>query len=280
MRVAVAESIDLNIREYGDDGRPIQYGDDGRPLEQQLGHGDDGRHRQQGGGGRHFLLVHGLASNARLWDQVAAYLVAAGHRAWAVDLRGHGESDLPDGDVGTATAAADLAVVCERLGLDRVIVAGQSWGGNVAVRFAAEHPDLVAGLALVDGGWIDLAADFPSWAACAKALRPPEIDGAPAGQLEGYLRSAHPDWSDDAIAATAFNLRVRPDGTVERRLPVERHMEIVRDMWEHPVTQYFGRITMPAVLLPAYASDDPGRAGAKREHVAGAAAAMADARVH
>ncbi|HEY5472951.1 MAG TPA: alpha/beta fold hydrolase, partial [Candidatus Limnocylindrales bacterium] len=37
-----------------------------------------------------FLLVHGLASNARLWDGVARRLTEAGHRSVAVDLRGHG----------------------------------------------------------------------------------------------------------------------------------------------------------------------------------------------
>src|SRR5215475_6517774 len=81
--------------------------------------------------GPDFLLIHGLASNARLWDETAAVLVAAGHRAFAADLRGHGESDLPDGDIGTGTAARDVAGVADQLGLSAAIVAGQSWGGNV-----------------------------------------------------------------------------------------------------------------------------------------------------
>jgi len=43
-----------------------------------------------------FVLVHGLASNARLWDGVARRLAGAGHSSAAVDLRGHGRSDKPD----------------------------------------------------------------------------------------------------------------------------------------------------------------------------------------
>ena len=42
-----------------------------------------------------FLLVHGLSSNARLWDGVATRLAAAGYPAYAVDLRSHGESERP-----------------------------------------------------------------------------------------------------------------------------------------------------------------------------------------
>ncbi|WP_203717122.1 alpha/beta fold hydrolase [Asanoa siamensis] len=216
-----------------------------------------------------FLLVHGLASNARLWDGVAAALAAAGHPSYAVDLRGHGESDLPDQGFDTATAARDLASVIASLGLDRPVVAGQSWGGNVVVELAATHPALVRALALVDGGWIDLPAEFDSWPACAAALRPPDVNGWRADDLRARLLAGHPDWSAAAVDATLANLRVGPDGRLSRRLPVERHMEILRSMWDHPPGRWFPRLTMPVLLLPA---GDPAR-------VASAAAAIPSATV-
>ncbi|HZZ48199.1 MAG TPA: alpha/beta fold hydrolase, partial [Pseudonocardia sp.] len=50
-----------------------------------------------GGAARPVLLVHGMSSNARLWDGVAERLAAAGHPVVAVDLRGHGTSvDVSD----------------------------------------------------------------------------------------------------------------------------------------------------------------------------------------
>jgi pimeloyl-ACP methyl ester carboxylesterase len=237
------------------------------------------RHFGEGLPGRGFLLVHGLASNARLWDETAATLVEAGHPTWGVDLRGHGDSTLPEHGFTTQTAANDLAAVCAALGVTDVIAVGQSWGGNVVVRFAAEHPDLVSGVALVDGGWIDLAGEFGSWEDCERALRPPTANGMRAGDLEAYLRRAHPDWSDAAVAATAYNLRELPDGTVERRLPIPRHMEIVRDMWDHPVWDWLPRITVPTLLIPAVPSGDPERAKRVRDRVGRAAAALADARI-
>lgn len=229
-------------------------------------------------GGTDFLLIHGLASNARLWDETAAVLADAGHQTFAIDLRGHGDSDLPEGDIGTATAALDVADVAAHLGLVRAVVAGQSWGGNVAVRLAADHPELVRALALVDGGWIDPAAEFGSWDECAAALRPGDVDGMPAAQLTGYLRDSHPDWSDAAIAATAYNLRERPDGTVERRLPISRHLDIVRDMWDNPPWSDLRRVTVPALLIPAVSSD-PARAARTRNRVEAAAKALHRARV-
>jgi len=151
------------------------------------------------GNRRPFLLVHGLSSNARLWDPVAARLAAAGHPVTAVDLRSHGESDAPPGGYDTATAAA---------GPRRAPDTGRgSWPaspGAATWRSSSppSTPKLVAGLALVDGGWIAPAEEFPSWEACEAALRPPKIDGLAASQLEGFIRSGHPGWSDAAVAAT------------------------------------------------------------------------------
>jgi non-heme chloroperoxidase len=222
---------------------------------------------------RPFLLVHGLSSNARLWDGVAEVLSGAGHPVHAVDLRSHGDSDAPPDGYDTATAADDLAA----LGLTGAVVAGQSWGGNVVVVLAAKHPDVVAALALVDGGWLDLSSEFPSWEAAQEALRPPDIDGLPAEELRGYLRRGHPSWSAEAVEATLGNVRIWPDGTLTRRLPVDRHMRILRSMWDDPPQRYYPSVAVPTLLVPAM----PGGAGAgrRRARVTAAAAALPDARV-
>jgi pimeloyl-ACP methyl ester carboxylesterase len=225
-----------------------------------------------------FLLVHGLSSNARLWDEVADRLAAAGHPVYAVDLRSHGESDAPEEGYDTATAAADVAAVGTALGLRGAIVAGQSWGGNVVVRAAAEHPALVAGVALVDGGWIDLPADFASWQACEAALRPPKLNGATATGMRTWLRTAHPGWSAAAVEATLANLRVEPDGMLTRRLSIPRHMSIVRSMWDDPPARWFPAVAAPVLLLPAIPKD-PRRAARARGRVAAAQAALPQATI-
>ena len=95
--------------------------------------------------GATFLLVHGLASNARMWDGVAEALVAMGHPVVTVDLRGHGRSSKPDDGYDVPRVADDLATLIARLDLDRPIAAGQSWGGNVVLELAARHPAAVRG---------------------------------------------------------------------------------------------------------------------------------------
>ena len=161
-----------------------------------------------------------------------------------------------------------------------MVAVGQSWGGNVVVRLAAEHPSLVAALALVDGGWIDLSAEFATWEEC-------ETRAAPAGrgrrmrpeQCAATSRATHPDWSAAAVEATLANLRVTPDGRLRRRLA---------DPGAHADrAQHVGR---PAVAgLPARSRrrrccsrpcrPTPDGAEQRRAAVAKAAAALAHARV-
>jgi pimeloyl-ACP methyl ester carboxylesterase len=225
-----------------------------------------------------FLLVHGLASNARLWDGVAARLAARGHLAVTVDLRGHGRSAKPDGPYDVPTVADDVAALITGLALHRPIVAGQSWGGNVVLELAARHAELVRGIVLVDGGWLEPGTAFPSWEACREALAPPHLAGRPGGELEGYIRRAHPDWPEAGIAGTLANMEWRPDGTIAPWLTYDRHIAVLRGMWEHRPTALYERIELPVLLAPAIS--ERSREPNKRESVARAAAALPNARAH
>jgi non-heme chloroperoxidase len=227
-----------------------------------------------GPGGRPFLLVHGLSSNALLWQQVAEILADAGHPSFAVDLRSHGESDAPEAGYTTVVAADDLAAAASQFGLSKALVAGQSWGGNVVIDLAARHPSLVAGLALVDGGWFRPSKRFQSRDAWKSQATPPSIDGRRAEDIRGYFRGAHPDWADRAIEATMANMLIRPDGTVARRLSIDHHMQIALDMWDSPPQH--GAVRVPVVMIPALPAD-PDRAETQLAEVNAVAANFSDA---
>lgn len=219
-----------------------------------------------------FVLVHGLASNVRLWDGVAAYLHALGHTVVAIDQRGHGRSDAPGSGYDLATAIADLRALMDVLGLERPVLAGQSWGGTVVLEAAWRSPAAVRGIACVDGGVVDLAQAYPVWEDCLAKLTPPALDHLTLADLESRIRKSVPHFTDDAVRAYLHCFRTRADGTIEARLSRSHHLSILRSLWEHRPSTRWASLKTPTLLMLADSGDST-RTGNKRRAEAAAVAA-------
>lgn len=103
------------------------------------------------GRGAPIVALHALTASYMTFGGIAERL--AGRRPlFALDLRGRGDSDKPPGPYGMAQHAADCAAAMRAFGLGRSVVIGHSMGAYLATELAAAHPDLVAGLVLLDGG--------------------------------------------------------------------------------------------------------------------------------
>jgi pimeloyl-ACP methyl ester carboxylesterase len=203
------------------------------------------------------LLVHGLASNALLWRDVAEGLAQRGHAVAAVDLRGHGRSERPDLGYETQQCAADLRELVATLGWnDRLpVLAGQSWGGNVVVR-AAARDTIWGGLLCVDGGWIHLQDRFPTFDECWRALAPPGFGDASPDDALRMIEQHVRDWPQHALGAVLGNLEV-VEGRVRNRLSLERHRSIVHSLWsDSPVADY-REVTCPTHLMVAGRASSP-----------------------
>jgi len=202
-----------------------------------------------------FVLVHGLASNARLWDGVAEHLHASGHTVIAIDQRGHGRSDAPETGYDLETAVADLLALIGALELQRPVLAGQSWGGNVVLELGWRRPEAVRGIACVDGGVIELSQAYPSWEECLAALTPPALGHLTLAELEARIRKSVPHFTDGAVAAYLHCFRTRADGTIEARLSLHRHLSILRSLWEHRPSTRWASLKTPTMLLLADSGD-------------------------
>ncbi|MGA1052198.1 MAG: alpha/beta fold hydrolase [Ilumatobacteraceae bacterium] len=205
--------------------------------------------------GRTWVLTHGLASNARLWDGVARRLADRGHRVVTVDQRGHGRSSKPDTGYDVPTCADDLAFLVRELGVGRPAVAGQSWGGNVVLELGYRHPELVDQVACVDGGFIDLRTRFTEWEQCADALAPPRLAGTPLVDVQRWFERSMADWPEEGRLGALANFEVRPDGTIAPWLTFERHLTVLRGLWEHTPSTRYPHMAVPVGLLVAATGD-------------------------
>ena len=200
------------------------------------------------------VLVHGLASNAMLWEGAALAMCALGHLVTAVDLRGHGLSEKPETGYDMQTVTQDLAGLLreiQRDGFVNPVVCGQSWGGNVVLELAHTHPELVRGVVCVDGGFLELQNHYPLWDDCAEALRPPRTAGTKIADFRNYMKRAHPDWPETGINGALACMEHLPDGTLRPWLNFERHMMVLRGLWEHHPTQIYDQISVPVMFVPA-----------------------------
>lgn len=229
------------------------------------------------------LLIHGLASNARLWDGPAKQLVRMGHAVTAIDLRGHGKSDKPDHGYSMSEIATDIADVLKSLVQSQPkwhqpLIIGQSWGANVVVEVAHAFPELIRGAVAVDGGTIELSAAFPEWEECARTLSPPALEGMKYEKLRSYIRAAHPDWSEEGIDGQMHNMEKLPNGTIRPWLTLNRHLKVLRGLWEHTPSQLWPHITRPLLFTPASKSEDP-HTVSKRKQLSVAMSQLQHARV-
>ena len=138
-------------------------------------------HYVEQGNGTPLVLVHGIGGSTAGWAAVQPQL-AQQLRSIAIDVRGFGESDKPDGPVTPELWASDIAGLLDELQIDRAVILGHSMGGVIAQRFALDFPKRVLALILESTSsqvndaarayWEQQAgaSDSPQWASAARAV--------------------------------------------------------------------------------------------------------------
>jgi pimeloyl-ACP methyl ester carboxylesterase len=210
--------------------------------------------------GRPAVLLHGLASNARIWELVAPHLAQAGLVLLAPDARGHGLTDKPHGNYGFETFSRDLHTFIEIANLEKPLLVGHSWGASLALDYAARFPTgprAPSGLVLVDGGLTQLD-DEPgaTWEATRDQLAPPRLAGMPLAEFMQLLENdsaGSSGWKpgEQDIPIILANLEIGEDETIAPHLTFERHMQIVRAMWEFKTYERYRRVRCPVLAVPA-----------------------------
>lgn len=123
-------------------------------------------HYMVAGEGKPLVLVHGLAGSAENWLTLVPEFTRNGYKVYAPDLLGYGRSEQPDVDYSIALEEDILAKFLDSQKLEKPDIAGWSMGGWISLKYAADHPDRVHRLVLMD------SAGLLFNAVNASALRP------------------------------------------------------------------------------------------------------------
>ncbi|WP_199707678.1 alpha/beta fold hydrolase [Teichococcus wenyumeiae] len=156
-------------------------------------------HTRIGGSGPPVVLLHGYGETGDMWGPMAADL-ARDHQVIVPDLRGLGLSSKPPGGFDKKTQAGDLADVLATLGVDRIDLVAHDIGNMVAFQFAAQHPERVRRLVLIDapvpgvGPWEEILKNPLLW---HFRFGGPDMERLVAGRERIYLDRFWNEFSAD-----------------------------------------------------------------------------------
>lgn len=207
------------------------------------------------GEGQAIVLLHGLTATRRYVVMGSRALERAGMRVISYDARGHGRSApaRARGEYGYEHLAGDLHALLEHAGVSRAILAGASMGAHTAVRYALEHPERVAALALITPAFEPERGAgegaFDHWDELARALREEGV--------EGFVRAYELDALPERWRATVQTV-------LRQRMGAHEHPGAVADALEAvPRSRPFGdmhelaAIGVPAVVVASRDEADP-----------------------
>jgi pimeloyl-ACP methyl ester carboxylesterase len=115
--------------------------------------GDVNIYYESHGSGPALLLSHAYAASHKMWDpQIDA--LSPKYKVITWDMRGHADSDSPEdeSEYSEEKTVEDMRLILEAEGVDRAVIGGLSLGGYMSFAFYLAHPEMVAGLLLVDTG--------------------------------------------------------------------------------------------------------------------------------
>ncbi len=192
------------------------------------------------------LLLHGLSSNAAFWGRLAARL--PNRRLVALDQRAHGGSAAPAEGYKAETLAADAAALVAELGLGRVVVAGHSWGATIALQLAADRPDLVAGLAVIDGPVRPWSETGMTWEQAEKVMQPPlplyDDLAAAVAERRAVLKAA---WDDDLVEFVRAGL-VEDGGRLRLPLTGPIRLQVLHAMFFQTYDVLWTQVRCPVLV--------------------------------
>ena len=241
------------------------------------------RYLDWGGDGPPMIALHGLASSAHWYDIVAQRLQEHG-RMIAPDQRGHGQTTQAATGYDWQTLSSDIVGLMDHLGIDKAVVMGHSWGGNVAGNLAARFPQRVEKLVLIDGGFVGRRQQpEATWESFKERARPRDVTGNREEFLDRLRVQLAECWSDELERIVQTMVYEDEDGQIKDILHPDNHAQVMRAMWDESPSSSLPKVMCPTLLVPA--GPRPERAGSefaqmREEMVEMASKAIKNCQVH
>ena len=124
------------------------------------------------------------------------------------------------------------------------------------MQVAADYPDIVRGLVCIDGGFIEpSAAPGATWQDTKLRLSPPDFVALDFTWQQLVERAktwpTAAFWGEKLTDFLRGNFAELETGSVRPKLTLERHLKILRGIWDQKVSELYERVSCPVLLMPA-----------------------------
>ncbi|MFD2369899.1 alpha/beta fold hydrolase [Brevibacillus sp. GCM10020057] len=203
-------------------------------------------YQEEGSGAQTIVLLHGFCGSSAYWTKLIP-LLSRSHRVIAPDLRGHGDSSVPDEPHTMERFADDLAAAVDKLGLAPIHLFGHSLGGYVTLAFAEKYADMLGSFGLIHStGYPDDEAAKANRDKGAKSIRESGMEPFVKALVPKLFAPAHlATMPDEVQLAKEIGVRTEPIGAI-------RTLQGMRD---RPDRTHVLRDTRLPVLLVAGEED-------------------------
>jgi pimeloyl-ACP methyl ester carboxylesterase len=194
------------------------------------------------------VLIHGLTANAHAFDGLIAHGLTKHFHLISPDLRGRGLSSKPAFRYTLEDHAQDILGLLDHLNIAKALLGGHSYGGLLSVYLAANYPDRVEKLIILDA-----AAEMnPN----APAMLGPTLSRLDKTfpSYESYLAEmkASPQntfWDKNMETYYRADANTREDGTVNPYPNLANIVEVAMGVAQQPWIQTFEEVKQPALLV-------------------------------
>ena len=204
-------------------------------------------HYQEKGNGTPLILIHGFTSSTYSWKDVFEPL-SKNFRVIAIDLKGFGFSDKPDGDYTRRAQSVLVTHLLDQLKIEKAWFCGNSMGGEVALNIALQIPGRVAGLILIDSAGVEVKGGgslAPGYLLVPGVGRMLMALALTSDKLirEGLLKSFYDDAKVTAERVAYYHQPLKTRGGQLAALRARTQVG------EFPVEPMLGSITAPTLLM-------------------------------
>ncbi len=204
------------------------------------------------------ILLPGLTANAHCFDGMIQAGLSPHLHAVALDLRGRGLSDKPAAGYSMAEHAKDVIALLDALGIERPVIGGHSFGGLLTFYIAANFPQRVSKLVVIDAATKLVNSQ-------TRELIKPALDrlGQRVSSWRTYIEAIKrapyfEGWWDPAIESYFHaDVEFNEDGSVEPRSRPENIAEAMDKAQQEDWDSHLASIKQPVLLLCAHGGYGP-----------------------